>query len=354
MPTAGTMRWTRQDAIDYRNMLFELFGKGGFAEDTAFETRAGKTQAKLSQTADGVWRKNKKGHWETRDELVQRKIRKDIGRAGQINAQLNYLGKYIECMCPGAAFIPGPIKTFDSAWRKTRNDNKDRWTDSKDLARCTIAHERQCGVDQIVSTIYNICQLPYGMKLVKDKERLPTPSPDNPLGYSDWNFAVVFRGCALPAEIQVNTYDMMYGKMCKEEYTDVLCQGNRGEYARKELEMKFPGGLQHLLYEINRDARCTRADRDAAAELGIWYCEICRNQSKRGAEASECVRKYQALRASLESDFAKNVIDFHPLQAPWAPPSKRSRSNMVSGPPGAPIPPGAYLDGDSRFRVAGG
>jgi len=353
MPTPGA-KWSLQEAIAYRNARFEQFGKRGAADDGAYATRAGKTDAKLAQTANDAWRRNKKGHWENRDQLVQRKIVKDIGRAGLINPQLIDLGRYIECMAPGAVFIPGPIKTFDSALRKTRQDNKDRWTDSKDLARCTIAHEKQWGVDLIVSTVTHICQLIYGMKLIKAKERKPIATPENPLGYSDWNFAVVFRGSALPTEIQVNTYDMMYGKMSKDEYTAVLCDNNPGEYSRKESEMKFPGGLQHLLYEIVRDARCTEADRKAAADLGIWYCNICRNVfNERAAGATECVRRYLDLRFSLESDFAQTIIDSHPLPAPWNQVPLRSRSNMVSGPKGAPVPPGAYIDRNSRFRVAG-
>src|SRR5262249_28344771 len=134
-----------------------------------------------------------------------------------------------------------------------------------------------------------------------------------------WNFAVAFKGHKIPAEIQVNTYDLMYGKMSKDEYASTLLAKDKAKYEQREQEMVFPGGLQHLLYEIARDKKeATPEERKAAAELGIWYTNLCRmGPADRTAKAKDCCNRYQKFCDSLTSAFAKKVVKDHPLDAKW-------------------------------------
>jgi hypothetical protein len=276
--------------------------------------RAAKTKGKI---AHDVY-VNKRGVRETRAQLINRKVTKDIQRAQEVDTALLNLGRCIEALCPGSTFIPGPLKTYESAMRKTLGDNKGIWTDNKDLARCTIAHDDTTGVALIASTVLRICQPIHGMKLIKEKEAKRTPTNDNPLGYSGWNFAVVFKDSKIPAEMQVNTYAMMYSKMSKEEYTRALLGNDKAKYVVREKALNFPGGLQHLLYEIVRDKQSTEAEREAAREFGIWYTNLPRlPEAERAIEAQTCCARYQAFCDSLTSPFALNLISKHPLDPGW-------------------------------------
>src|SRR6516164_1590331 len=135
MPAAGEQKWTINEALKYRQELATLYGANGSREQIRqyfvsdkklgwdegfeytlqkYETRAAKTANKISQETY----KNKHGIVEKREDLIRRKVEKDIGRAESVNTQLVQLGRYLECMSTGATFIPGPIKKFDSAIRK--------------------------------------------------------------------------------------------------------------------------------------------------------------------------------------------------------------------------------------------
>jgi hypothetical protein len=323
----GTMpheTWTRQQADDYLMSRRQQYWSGGLIEDLGlsgydttaqkYEMRAAKTKAKIAQNVYV----NKHGVTETRAQLINRKVTKDIERAKLVDDELAALGKCIAALCTGSEFIQGPIKTYESAIRKTLGDNKGIWTDNKDLTRCTIAHNDPGGVAQIASTVMRICQPIYGMKLIKEKEAKKTPTNDNPLGYSGWNFAVVFKDSKIPAEMQVNTFAMMYSKMSKDEFTKALLQNDQAKYLKREESLKFPGGLQHLLYEIVRDKQATEAEREAAREFGIWYTNLPRlSEAERPSEAQKCCARYQAFCDSLTSPFAINLISRHPLDPKW-------------------------------------
>jgi len=328
-------KWTYQEAHEYRKARMRQYVSDGSIEDEVialrkklhlskglggyettlqtYETRAAKTAGKIAQP-EYV---NKHGVRETRTQLIERKVRKDIQRAEELNPLVVELGRYVEAMCTGSTFIQGPIKLFESAIRKTMDDNKGVYTDNKDLARCTIAHEETWGVASIASVIMGICTPIYGMRLIKAKERKPVPTDDNPLGYSDWNFAVVFKGSKIPAEMQVNTYALMYSKMSKEDYTRAMLK-KTNEYTQCQYKWGFPGGLQHLLYEIVRDKLSTEAEKQAAKEFGIWYTNLARlSAAELPVEAKKCCARYQAFCDSLTSAFAINLIYKHPLDARW-------------------------------------
>src|SRR6266446_9838762 len=110
------VKWTHQEAVDYRRALKLQYGlsghiekSGGSGETTAqkYEMRHEKAKVKIANAQY----MNKHGVLESRDELIKRKVQKDIGLAEQVNTQLVNLGKYVEAMSTGSTFIPGPIKT---------------------------------------------------------------------------------------------------------------------------------------------------------------------------------------------------------------------------------------------------
>jgi hypothetical protein len=194
---------------------------------------------------------------------------------------LRELGEYISFKT-GTAWIQGPIKVVGGktekdrgAFVKTVKDYILDWTANKDLIRGTCAARTQVELLSVVARIDIICSPEYGMTLIKRAETKPG-SPKNECGYSGWNFVVVMKGSEIPAEIQANTYAMMYGKMSKKDYTEQLLGNDGGLYDKTKGEMGFEGGLGHLFYEIwgqDKDGD----DGKAAAALGTKYNAMCRN-----------------------------------------------------------------------------
>jgi hypothetical protein len=335
MPVAGDAKWTLEQALKYCRDRSLDFGASGLAEPSIesmrrlipgayreLETTAQRYQTRAAKTANKIAQetyKNKHGQVEKRDDLIRRKVAKDVKRAEDVNTQLVELGRYVECMSTGSTFIPGPIKTLESALRKTFGDNKCIWTDNKDLARCTIAHEQPWGVASIAATVIRMCQPIYGMKLIKCTETKPVqpPTAGNPCNYSGWNFAVVFKGSKIPAEIQANTYAMMYGKMSRKEFTEVLLGGDDGEYERWERRMGFEGGLGHLFFEIAREKSSGNhllpgTDAYAASQIGCWYNELCRvDDATRAAGAPECKDRYAKFCKELKTSMATLLVAKH-------------------------------------------
>src|SRR4051794_14777791 len=107
MPDPAVDKWTLQQAYAYRSERLELYGKAGLVENTVislrkgnvpvppecgdpettlqqYETRAAKTKGKIAQPT----RVNKKGTLETREQLIERKVAKDIKRAEDVNTEL--------------------------------------------------------------------------------------------------------------------------------------------------------------------------------------------------------------------------------------------------------------------------
>lgn len=205
------------------------------------------------------------------------------GRALDLKEELDFLASYIVSERPAARWIKGPLKTVPKAMGKTETEYAYVWSNNKDLVRGTLACESQSELDQIAQFVIRTCNNPrYAMSLMKKQEQKSVRDGGfMAAGYSGWNFAVDFKEHKFGAEIQANTFSMMYGKMSKGDFCDQL-GFNVAEYEERRRRAMFPGGLSHALYDI-QDARFTapKEDKDKARNLALDYNDLCRNDARK-------------------------------------------------------------------------
>jgi hypothetical protein len=307
-------KFDRQQAKDPKAADPNAVMSGGVTR-AAYDQHAGEVTQRVGdiKARQEATDTHRKAAFKTRFKVLAVELGKSIVYAGkEVDPLLRELGGYIAYEAK-AKFIPGPIKTAVSGFRKSSGpDYGGNWSKNKDLARCTVACESQPELTRVVQVIRAICTPRYGIQLIKIVEVKPGIE-GNDCGYSGWNFAVVFKGLTLPAEIQANTYAMMYGKMAKQDYTDAILGGDESQYVRAAGTMGFPGSLGHLFYEIWREDK-GGPDGTAAAALGCWYSDLCRMaKPQRDAAAGDCRRRYAAFCAALVTDKAKNLVAKHPI-----------------------------------------
>jgi hypothetical protein len=205
------------------------------------------------------------------------------GRAMGLNEELNFLASYITAVLPMAHWIEGPLKTVEKAMGKTEKEYDYLWSSNKDLVRGTLACESQSELSQIAALVIKVCDnKDYAMKLIKKQEQKSVRDGGQMVaGYSGWNFAVEFKEHPFAAEIQANTFSMMYGKMSKDEFCKQL-KVDLAKYEDKRMKALFPGGLGHALYDI-QDARfaAPQEDKVKARNLALDYHDLCRNQARK-------------------------------------------------------------------------
>ena len=238
---------------------------------------------------------------------VRRKLEHFLKIAESKDAELNELGEYI-AFKTNTTWIQGPVKLIEDddgrgAYGKTIKDNLLDWTKNKDLIRGTCAAKTEQEVSSIASKIQIFCTPVHGMSLIKWEQK---KAAEQPLGYSDWNFAVVMKGSPVPMEIQVNTFAMLYGKFSKADYMRMV-HVDVAEYEKTKRELGFEGGLQHLFYEIYQTNK-GGPDAKAAAELSKKYCNMIRmNESERRAEAAKVAQEINVFHTKLETPGAKKI-----------------------------------------------
>ena len=193
----------------------------------------------------------------------------------------------------GCVLISNGTKSVSSATRKVKGQCNGHWLEIGDIARVTLAAERQDEADKAIRMVEGL-STSEGFSWMK---REPKDAATDPCGYSGWNGVLRFgrkpisavnpipkgkRGIpgymvapqlrthmtedqimtamapkaeveplyvGRTAEIQVNTYDLLYGKMSQEDYVAMF-----GPARWKECETRFgvEGGLGHLFYEDYR------------------------------------------------------------------------------------------------------
>jgi len=236
-----------------------------------------------------------------------------IGVAHRFDKDLDELGQYIAHKT-NAKWIHAKVKKLGGptddrgAYQKTVKDYIGDWSQNKDLMRGTVACQSQEQLLGVAGRIQIICSPEFGMTLVKLAER---KWKTDPCGYSDWNFAVVMKGCLIPAEIQANTFAMMYAKMSKDDYTERILANNEAEYAQTESRMGFEGGLQHVFYEIWQLDKAS-PDGQLAAKLSTDYCDLARTpDSRRKTKAQQIGIKAQldTFRSKLTNKKSQDVWD---------------------------------------------
>ncbi len=247
------------------------------------------------------------------------------GGAKDMDVEIKLLGNYLAAMTFGATWIDAPLKGLERAMGKTEGEDIDyAYGMNKDLVRGTLACDSQDSLKKVVKLLYDVCQSKYAMKLVKDESQGPLEDGGkSKTGYSGWNFAVVFREhVSFAAELQANTYDVLYGKMDQEEYCKQL-QVPDPVYLAKQNDLKFPGGLGHGLYEI-QDVRTkkegvTDAEADRARKLSCAYYDCCRGVFRNGMSLLKLNEEIMAFGPSLTSRAAKAIWKHAGDGSNWGP-----------------------------------
>jgi hypothetical protein len=217
--------------------------------------------------------------------------------AKSLKEELDLLAGYIKSVVPMATWIKGPLKKVPKAMGKAEKDYAWVWSNSKDLVRGTMACESQSVLSQIASCLVTTCVNEYAMSLMKKQEQKSIRDKNDvavaqaaiqqwetawmAAGYSGWNFVVDFKEHKFGAEVQANTYSMMYGKMSKEDFCSHL-NVSIAQYEDRRRKAGFPGGLSHALYDI-QDDRCaaSKQEKDAARALAQDYNDLCRGGARK-------------------------------------------------------------------------
>jgi len=203
-------------------------------------------------------------------------------KAIPLQKELELLAGYIISKGPpGAKWIDAPLKTLDKAMSKTKEDYDYAWTLNKDLVRGTIVTNTDHDLSLIAGLMMQTCTAQHGMFLIKkEHQKSVRDGGEVKSGYSGWNFAIQFKDHnAFGVELQANTVDMMYGKMSKKDFFEKL-KVSEAAYVALQNKHKFPGGLQHALYDIQDVARskATPEEGNLARELCLDYNDACRGQ----------------------------------------------------------------------------
>jgi hypothetical protein len=208
--------------------------------------------------------------------------RKGVSKATDLKEELDVLAGYLigRAAPHSVTWIPGPLKKIDKAMGKTIEDYDYAWGQNKDLVRGTLACRSNADLDAVALLVTQTCGPDLGMFLIKQdhQESIRTKPGGMGSGYSGWNFVVQFKDHTMfGAEIQANTFDMLYGKHSRAEVLDFM-KVSPPEYSALQSRLKFPGGLGHALYDIQDTARskCTKDEGDWARLLALDYNDACR------------------------------------------------------------------------------
>lgn len=235
---------------------------------------------------------------------------KGISQAAELKDELELLASYILSIAPqGAKWVPGPIKKIEKAMSKTVADYDYAWGENKDLVRGTLACRTNDDLRMIANLLMQTCTTEFGMFLIKsDNQKSKRDGGQMPSGYSGWNFVIQFKDHrAFGAEVQANTFDLLYGKHSKKEFLDIL-MFTESEYHEVQNRLKFPGGLGHALYDIQDVGRskATAEEGNLARELCLDYNDACRGQY-RATTLTELNRRIHEFPKSLTSAAAKDL-----------------------------------------------
>jgi hypothetical protein len=190
--------------------------------------------------------------------------------------ELEELGKYLEFVASTKTaarvkWIQGPRKGLKRAYEKTFKDYVWDASQNKDWVRGTLAVQSQSDLERAVQVVYDTILPINGFTLPKHgyvpKYEVKPDKTVNPCGYSGWNGAITLLGHRYWAEIQANTYAMLYGKIPKKEFKKCV-DYDESEYKALQKEIGIQGGLHHAMYEIYR-AEPESMEGMAAAELSV-------------------------------------------------------------------------------------
>lgn len=198
--------------------------------------------------------------------------RRMFAAADSTTAKLFTVGGNIAEEC-GCIPIYGSVKDPGKAQEKVDREYGGDWMNLKDAVRMTIVVPPHVPMQRVQHVVRATCRPSNGYSLMKDTETRPQ---DDPCGYSGVNFVIALPGGGRPGEIQVNTTEMMYGKMRKVRFLESVGQHY---YGKIKGDYAVEGGLGHALYEIYRVEPHPKSEKaDAAATLSKDYYSYLRGK----------------------------------------------------------------------------
>lgn len=269
--------------------------------DREGKTMTGPTKAQLDAMVKGKLPFNQQIK-----DAAQGRIKQNLFASGQTSKdQLDAFGKEIEKKFGYVKYIPGPLKTEESASRKLGSDYGGDWYQLKDLARCTVVAPQQylypapgdlrqidvigfiyqyfnpskttnqidpvTGKPMLNPVTKNPVQVNAGLNVISAKETKPA---SNPCGYSGFT-CFVRTGPGYAAETQINCPEVIFAKTKPSTFKKLL--GGQ-TYMRLFLDFQVEGGLGHALYEIWREPKGRFEAAEAAAKLSTEYYEYFRRR----------------------------------------------------------------------------
>jgi hypothetical protein len=170
-------------------------------------------------------------------------------------------------------YIPGPVKEWDRAQQKTREDYNGDFYELKDLVRMTVVvKDARCNCSTCGSKILRVrkalvsyCKSSNGCAVIKDEEIEPKIDP---CGYSGFNFVARLPNGRL-GEIQINTPNILFGKMSEDNFVRYL-----GQERHSLLKLKYHQidcGMGHTLYKIYRGSGGQKIKTEAATLSSDYY-----------------------------------------------------------------------------------
>jgi hypothetical protein len=196
---------------------------------------------------------------------VEQQLDEIYARAPAAKAEINDISDGIAKELGGKVSKP-KLKGRGRAMEKVLKDYKGDATQLKDVARNTIVVPRDKYEDAI---------LLFQKKMPETKPKIIKPETD-PLGYSGTN-AVVQTKAGIPAEIQINTPEMIFAK---EKPIDAIGILGQEEYSRIAEKAGVPGGRGHVLYEEYRSLEIGNPRREVIEEESREYYDLIRRKMR--------------------------------------------------------------------------
>jgi hypothetical protein len=229
--------------------------------------------------------------------------------AAALKDELELLADFLLAATGGVKWIPGPPKKLEKAMGKTIEDYGYAWGLNKDLVRGTLACDNTQTLGMVAASVRQTCTNEFGMFLMKtDEQKSVRDGGDSKAGYSGWNFVVQFKEHRLfGAEVQANTFDLMYGKMSKKDFCEIL-KVEETAYRLIENRLGFRGGLGHALYDIQDVGRshATIEEGNLARALSLDYNDACRGEFRQ-TTLQDLNRRIQEFGTHLTSSEAKKL-----------------------------------------------
>lgn len=183
--------------------------------------------------------------------------------ADKSNTLLQELGAKLAKMCGGFILV-GSTKDQGRAAQKVEREYQGDWYDLKDVVRLTIVVPYASMLWRSALIIREHCNARNGVGLVKDCETL---AKEDPCGYSGHNFVVRLSNGEF-GEIQVNTPEILYGKMKPDTF---IKKFGLWKYLCIKHKYGLEGGFGHALYEVYRDKPNTLRGQQVARISQRYY-----------------------------------------------------------------------------------